>query len=42
LALNPKTVTVDVPFGANNKAILEKTFTVIDIASLDTVTETSF
>jgi len=42
IAMNPKSVTADVGFGANNRVVLQKYFLVSDVANLDTVTETTF
>lgn len=42
LSMNPKSVTADASFGANNRAVLRKFFQVSDVAFLDTVTETTF
>jgi hypothetical protein len=42
LALNRKGVTEDVPFGYNNKKVIQSFLLVSDAAALDTVTETTF
>lgn len=42
LALNRKGVTEDVPFGYNNKKVIQAFYLVSDAALLDSVTETTF
>lgn len=42
LAQNRKGVVQDVPFGANNKKVIQAFYLISDAASLDTVTSTTF